>query len=136
MHVERERVMTLLRDIDPEGVESRKRKRLRRRVYHAKGPNYICHIDGHDRLKPYGFSIHGCIDGFSRRLIWLEVGPTNKNPDVIAKYYLDAAKQLDGIPRKIRSDDSTENSLIEAVHTFLRSEHADTDGGIGTFAIG
>lgn len=136
MQVERERVMKLLRDIDPEGVESRKRKRLRRRVYHAKGPNYIWHIDGHDKLKPYGFSIHGCIDGFSRRLIWLEVGPTNKNPDVIAKYYLDAAKQLDGIPRKIRSDDGTENSLIEAVHTFLRSEHADTDGGIGSFAIG
>lgn len=83
--VRRERVMTHLRELDPEGVESRKKKRLRRRECHTKGPNYIWHIDGHDKLKPFGFSIHGCIDGFSRRLIWLEVSTINKNPEVIAK---------------------------------------------------
>ena len=85
--------MRCLRELDPDGVESRRKKRLCRRVYHSKGPNFIWHIDGHDKLKPYGFSVHGCIDGFSRRLIWLEVGPTNKNPEVIAKYYLEAVKQ-------------------------------------------
>ena len=78
----------------PVGVECRKRKRLRRRAYHTKGPNSVWHIDGHDKLKPFGFSIHACIDGFSRRLIWLEVGPTNKDPEVIAKMYLDAVKQI------------------------------------------
>jgi hypothetical protein len=35
------------------------------------GPNFAWHADGYDKLKPYGFPIHGCIDGFSRRLIWL-----------------------------------------------------------------
>ena len=75
--VQRSRVMTLLRELDPDGVESRKKKRLRRRAYSTKGPNYIWHIDGHDKLKLFGFSIHGCIDGFSRRLIWLEVNATN-----------------------------------------------------------
>ena len=30
-------------------------------------------MDGFDKLKPYGFPIHGCIDGFSRKLLWLEV---------------------------------------------------------------
>lgn len=90
--VKRARVMTLLKELDPHGVESRRKKRLRRRAYHAKGPNFVWHTDGHDKLKPFGFSVHGCIDGFSRRLLWLEVGPTNKNPEVIAKYYLDAVK--------------------------------------------
>ena len=113
------RVMTLLRELDPDGVESRKKKRLRRRAYSTKGPNYIWHIDGHDKLKPFGFSIHGCIDGFSRRLIWLEVNATNKNPEVIAHYYLDAVKQIGGAPQKIRSDDGSENSLIKAMHTYL-----------------
>ena len=47
------------------------------------------------------------------------MGPTNKNPEVIAKYYLKAAKQSGGVPRKIRSDDGTENSVIEAIHTYL-----------------
>ncbi|KAL9959657.1 hypothetical protein ACROYT_G032997 [Oculina patagonica] len=134
--VKRSRIMTMLREIDPEGVESRKRKRLRRRTYQAKGPNYVWHIDGYDKLKPYGFCVHGGIDGFSRRLIWLEVGTTNNNPEVITKFYLDALKQVGGLPRKVRSDDGTENSMVEAVHTFLRSSHSDEDAGLGCFLTG
>ena len=134
--VRRERVLTHLRELDPEGVESRKKKRLRRRAYHTKGPNYIWHIDGHDKLKPFGFSIHGCIDGFSRRLIWLEVSTTNKNPEVIAKYYLDAVKQIGGAPRKMRSDDGTENSLVEALHTYLRYSTSNDNTDLCCFAIG
>ena len=134
--VKRATVMRCLRELDPDGVDSRRKKRLRRRAYHSKGPNFIWHIDGHDKLKPYGFSVHGCIDGFSRRLIWLEVGSTNKNPEVIAKYYLDAVKQSGGVPRKIRSDDGTENSVIEAIHTYLRSSHNDDNAGERCFVIG
>ena len=78
--VKREMVRKCLLKLDPEGVDSRRNRRLRRRAYSSLGPNHIWHIDGHDKLKPFGFSVHGCIDGFSRRLIWLEVGPTNKNP--------------------------------------------------------
>ena len=28
-----------------------------------QGPNYCWHIDGNDKLIPYGFGIHGGIDG-------------------------------------------------------------------------
>ena len=45
----------------------------------------------------------GAIDGFSGRLIWLEVGPTNNNPEVITKFYLDAVKQVGGLLRKVRT---------------------------------
>ena len=45
-------------------------------------------------------------------LICLEVGSTNKNPAVVARYYLEAVKQVGGVPRKIRSDDGTENRHI------------------------
>ena len=134
--VKRTRVMTFLKELDPDGVETRRKKRLRRRAYHTKGPNFIWYIDGHDKLKPCGFSVHGCVDGFSRRLHWPEVGPTNKNSEVIAKFYLDTVKQLSGVPRKIRWDDGTENSVIEALHTFLRSFHADENAGPGFFNIG
>jgi hypothetical protein len=74
-------------------------------------------------LKTFGFSIHGCIDGFSRRLIWLEVGPTNKNPQVIGKYYLDAILQIGGVPQKMRSDDGTENSIVEALQILNFCDH-------------
>ena len=38
-HVPRYTIQTLLRDIDPAGTESRRRHRLRRRVYRFPGPN-------------------------------------------------------------------------------------------------
>ena len=105
--------------LDPRGIESRSKRRLRRRAC----ANHIWHIDGHDNLKTFGFSIHGCIDGFSRRLIWLEVGPTNKNPQVIGKYYLDAILQIGGVPQKMRSDDGTENSIVEALQILNFCDH-------------
>lgn len=52
--------------IDPESVDRRKKHKLIRRHYVNPGPNFMWHIDGNDKLKPYGFAIHGCIDGFSR----------------------------------------------------------------------
>ena len=77
-------------------------------------------MDGHDELKPFGFSIHGCIDGFSRRLVWLEVASTNKKPELIAKYYIEAVKQHKGVPKTLKADDGTEHSLIEPIHICLR----------------
>ena len=59
----KETVRHVLRIIDPDGVDRRLRHRLQRRQYKGRGPNFIWHIDGYDKLKPFGFSIHGCIDG-------------------------------------------------------------------------
>ena len=66
-------IQTLLRDVDPEGTESRRRHRLRRRVYSNPALNYAWHIDGHDKLKPFTFAIHDAIDGYSRKVLWLKV---------------------------------------------------------------
>ena len=81
-----------MRELDPQGADDRLKKRSRRRAYHIKGPNFIWHFDSHD--KSSGFSVHGCINRFSSRLLWLEVGFKNTNQEVIAKYYLDAVKQV------------------------------------------
>ena len=93
--VRREDARLVLLELDPQNVDKRRRRRLRRRIYHSPGPNFVWHIDGHDKLKPYGISIHECIDGCSRRIIWLEVAASNKVPELIAKRYLDA-KQMEG----------------------------------------
>ena len=103
----------------PWKCKKRRRHRLQRRKYHNLGPNYVWHIDGHDKLKPYGLSIHGCIDGYSRRIIWLEVASTNKVPELIAKYYLDALKQILGKPKFVKADNGTEHSIIEPLHTYF-----------------
>ena len=121
----RDDVRKIVKELNPEGVQLRKRRRLHRRKYFASGPNFVWHIDGHDKLKPYGFSIHGCIDGFSRKIIWLEIGTTNKMPQVVAKYYLDAIMFHGGVPLQVKADDDTEHALIEPIHIYLSSLNDD-----------
>jgi transposase InsO family protein len=83
-----------LQDVDPEGLEARKAQRLQRRVFHADGPDQVWSIDGHDKLKRWGFAIHGAIDVYSRFLVWLAVGPSNNDPRYILAYYLDTLEAL------------------------------------------
>lgn len=42
-------------------------------MYHIlyKGPNYTWHMDGYDKLSPYGVTIHGCIDGYVKKNVAL-----------------------------------------------------------------
>ena len=70
--VTQETVRLLLQIIDPLGVQLRSRGKLRRRIYTNPGPDFMWHIDSYDKLKPYGICINGCIDGYSRYIIWLE----------------------------------------------------------------
>ena len=69
VHVPRDSVMQILKEIDLNGTEERKSKKLKRRKYFSTGPNATWHMDGFDKLKSYSFPIHGCVDGFSRRIM-------------------------------------------------------------------
>ena len=89
--------------------------KLRRRIYRTLGPNYVGHVDAFDKIEPCGFSIHGCIDVYSGRIIWLDVSTVP-----IANYYLKAAKNLNGIPKIIKEDTGTEHSVIEPIHLVPR----------------
>ena len=96
--VTRETVRQITRYLDPVGVDIRSRRRLRRRNYYAKGPNYIWHADGYDKLKPY-------------------------QPFVTAGYFFDALKNVGGCPTRVRVDCGTENTNIEAMQLVLRNEN-------------
>lgn len=116
---DRETVRVLLRLLDGEGVDLRSRNRLRRRIYHSCGPNYVWHIDGYDKLKPFGICISGSIDGFSRNLIWLEAYKTNNDPRIIAGYYMDAVIKAEGFPERLRLDLGTENVHVAEMQRFF-----------------
>ena len=78
----------LLNKIDPEGCSYKRAKHLRRRNYVSMGLNYCWYKDEYDKLKlPYSFPIHGCIDGFSRKILWLKVTRSNNDPAVISQFY-------------------------------------------------
>lgn len=123
--VKKETVRLALKLLDPVGVDHRLRHRLKRRSYNGRGPNFVWHIDGYDKLKPFGFCIHGAIDGFSRTILWLKVGVSNNDPSFIAKYFLDVIKDLGGTARVVRSDCGTENTYVAGIQQFLRRNSND-----------
>ena len=136
--INKESFRNIFRIVDPVGVENRSSYRLERRQYRRKGPNYIMiwHTDGYDKLKPFGFCIQDCIDGYSRRIIWLEVGVTNNDPDVTAGYFLDAIHSVGRVPRILRADNGTENVHIAAFQRFFRREEVDAFAGEKSFMYG
>ena len=134
--VTRDVVRRVLKILDPEGVEARSRHKLRKRKYHTKGPNYLWHIDGYDKLKPFGFCVHGAIDGYSRKVLWLEVASSNNNPRTVAQYYLDYVRQITGAPRIVRPDRGTENVHVEVIQRFFRRSADDDFRGEKSFMYG
>ncbi|XP_050419248.1 uncharacterized protein LOC126832494, partial [Patella vulgata] len=136
LRVARDKVYTLLKLMDPEGVNLRKKHQLSRRIYVNKGPNYLIHIDGYDKLKAYGFAIHGGICGYSRRILWLRVGRTNNDPEVVAGYFLEYLLGIEGVHRCIRADKGTENKIIENIQKSLRWYHGDDMAGEKSFLYG
>lgn len=117
-------VQDILKEVDPEGCHLRKAHRLKRRTYHCLGPNYTWHIDGYDKVKPFGFPIHGAIDGFSRKMLWLEVTRSNNSPDNNAIYFLSIVNELKGYPRQLITDLGTENGLAASMQCYF---HDDAD---------
>ena len=79
----------------------------------------------HDKLKPFGFPIHEAIDGFSRKILWLEVTRSNNSPDNIATYFLSTVRELKGCPRQLITDLDTENGLAASMQCYFHDD-ADT----------
>ena len=109
---DKETVRLILKSLDPVGVDKRKRRKLTSQEYYSFGPNHTWHIDGYDKLKPFGIGIHRAIDGYSRRILWLKLSSSNNNPKVIANYYLCCIKELNLIPRVVRGDHGTGNVIV------------------------
>ena len=119
INVPRDLIMLTMRELDPIGASTRKVRSLKRRIYHSDGPNYLWHSDGYDKLKHFGFPIHGCIDGFSRKILWLRVLTSNNNPHVIESLYLDTVEDLGMYPRCVRTDCGSENGLVAASQCYF-----------------
>ena len=99
-------------------MEHRSRHRLRRRVYRSKWPNYLWHVDGYDKLKP-----------FNRRILWLEVASSNNDPKIVAQYYLDCVRQLGATVRIILGDRGTAMVNVAAIQRFFRRSSEDDFSG-------
>ena len=85
----------------------------------------------------YGFCYNGAIiDGYSRRILWLEVSNSNNSSGVIAKYYLDTLANLGVCPRPLCCDRRTENAKLSVLQPFFRYNDRDSFSGMNSFMYG
>lgn len=80
--------------------------------------------------------INGCIDGFSRKIIWLNAYKTSSDARVIGGYFVEALETLSNCPKLVRTDHGTENCLVRELQRHLRRNHGDDLSGERSYLAG
>ncbi|KAJ7387798.1 hypothetical protein OS493_001142 [Desmophyllum pertusum] len=83
----------------------------------------------YDKLKPYGFPIHGAIDGYSRKILWLELTRSNDKPENVAKFYIECVAGNGECLLLLRTDCGTENGVMAGMQCYFRQDGGDTFAG-------
>ena len=132
----RDIIRRYLRQTEPDLVAGRLAKRFVRRTFYAAGVNHFWAMDQHDKWKRFGLYWHGCLDGFTGKILWLVVWWTNSNPRFVCEQYLKAVRMFGGMvlfrfitglsdvfvgaPCVTQSDRGTENFTVTYAHTQIR----------------
>jgi hypothetical protein len=109
LYVKRAELRASVNRVHPGQRERRGEECVQRRVYNVAGPHHLWHLDGNHKLIRYGLIIHGCIDGFSRAVIYLYCADNNRASTVYDQFF--AAIHNYGLPVRIRVDKGGENVL-------------------------
>ena len=109
-NVSRARLRDSIYRVDAEGRQLRKQKAIKRREYIVPGPYHMWHIDGHHKLIRYKLVTHGCVDGFSRCVIYLQCCDNNKSSTVLELFKKGVREHT--IPARVRGDKGGENVLV------------------------
>ena len=123
---------------EPDLASQRIGKRFVRRTFYAAGVNHFWAMDQHDKWLRFGLHWHGCIEGFTGKIIWLTIWWNNSNPKYVCAQYLKAVKKFGGAfiffivllsigsneyvpaPCVTQSDRGTENFNVAYAHTHIR----------------
>ena len=128
INVQRFRVRESLKRIDGIGRAVRRRYAICRRTYNVTGPNHLWHIDSNHKLISWRFVIHGCIDGYSRTIVYLKCCTENKASTVLR--YFEQGVQEFGLPSRVRGNQGMEN--VDVARYMIVSRGSDR----GSFIAG
>ena len=92
----REVIRQFLKLTEPEKVAERLGNGIIRRAFYAAGVNHFWSMDQHDKWKRFGLFWHGCMDGFTGKILWLVIWWTNSNPRFVCAQYLKAVRTVGG----------------------------------------
>lgn len=113
MYVPRRRVRESLIRVCPEAVRHRASHTILRRMYNVPCSNALWHIDGLHCLIRWRIVIHGCIDGYSRKIMYLQASDNNRASTVLTLFI--EATDNHGWPSRVRSDKGGENVDVARV---------------------
>ena len=125
--VPRHLVHNVLTDLDQDGLDRRnlRKKKKRARIdFASDGPLWMVSLDGHDKLCGYQnstfpFGVYGCLDTFSRKLLYILITYSNSNPVTIGKKYLEFLYEAGILPNYLRIDKGTETGKMATIHAYL-----------------
>ena len=130
LRVQCRRIRESMTWVDPRNTAIRWGAQVSRRTYQVPWPNSFWHLDGHHSLIRWKLVIHGCIDGFSRRIKFLKCSSNNLAQTVL-DLFLDAVnKDGNRWPSQIQVDKGVENVLVCDTMIEARGE------GRGSFIAG
>eukprot|EP00794_Sanderia_malayensis_P021078 gene21078-23132_t len=111
-HIQRRRIRESINRVDPRNTALRWGALVSRRTYFVPWPNSVWHIDDHHSLIRWGMVIHGCIDGKTRRIIFLKAA-TNNLASTVLHNFEEAIEEDGGLwPSRIRVDYGVENVAV------------------------
>ena len=118
--VSRPMIYQVVKELDEEGYKRRKHNfQRRKKEMIIKGPDWSWALDQHDKIAFWGFQIYAAIDGFSRKVIWVYVGISNRTPYSVLAQYLHVVGLLGYHPRVITTDKGKEVPFLAEVHYAL-----------------
>lgn len=130
LNIQRRRIRASLKRVDPRNSALRWGLLIYRRRYYVPWPNSLWHVDGHHSLIRWKFVIHGCCDGFSRKIMFLSCN-TNNLASTVRDCFQQSIQENCGLwPSRIRVDHGVENVLICDLMVEKRGE------GRGSFIAG
>ena len=79
---------------EPDLMRQQKVNHLQCRRFWAAGVNDIWAIDQHDKWLRFDLALHTGIEPFSGHILWMKVWHSNRNPQLILSYYIEAVEAL------------------------------------------
>eukprot|EP00794_Sanderia_malayensis_P021196 gene21196-23278_t len=98
----RQRIRERLSLLDPTDKAIQRRSAIRHRAYNVQSANELWHMDSNHKLISWRFVIHGCIDGYSRCIIYLTCTPNNLSLTALG-CFLEGVRDY-GLPSRVRGD--------------------------------
>ena len=133
LKVPRNLVYNVMRALDKDGIDARSVKKRAKKVkkpFVSGGSDWLYSLDGHDKLMgfqnwTFPIAIYGCLDTFSRKVLYLFVWNSNSDPVLIANCYWRYICKTKKIPNFLRIDKGTETGKLATMQAFLMDSNSN-----------